>query len=171
VALIVEDGTGLADAEAYVSVAFADAYHLSMGSTAWAALGTTAKEQALRRGTQYLDSNYRFNGLKKTTTQRLEWPRETGSIYGAGYGSLYPQNYYPWPVRCVQEACCELALRSSAATLLPDESQAVKMEKIGPITVEYADGSGVAPRYPMIDYLLRNVTSGGGPGQIRIERI
>lgn len=162
-ALIVENGEGLADAEAYASVAFADAYHLAMGNTAWADLGTTAKEQALRRGTQYLDTNYTFTGTRKTTTQRLEWPRVTGSYY-------YFTTEFAWPVRCVQEACCELALRSSAATLLPDESQAVKMEKIGPITIEYADGSGSAPRFPLIDKMLRSVTR-SGPGQIRIERI
>ena len=162
-ALIVEDGEGLIDAEAYASVEFADAYHLAMGNDAWAALGTTAKEQALRRGTQYLDTNYTFTGSRKTTTQRLEWPRVTGSF-------CYFTTEFAWPVRVVQEACCELALRSSAATLQPDESQAIKMEKIGPITVEYADGSTGAPRYSMVDNMLRSVTR-SGPGQIRIERI
>lgn len=162
-ALIVEDGEGLIDAEAYASVEFADAYHLAMGNTTWANLGTTAKEQALRRGTQYLDSSYTFTGTRKTTTQRLEWPRVTGSYY-------YFTTEFTWPVRAVQEACCELALRSSAAKLLPDESQAVKIDKIGPITTEYFEGSSAAPRYSMVDNMLRSVTR-SGPGQIRIERI
>ena len=37
-ALIVEDGTGLANAESYVSVADATTYHTNYGNTAWTAI-------------------------------------------------------------------------------------------------------------------------------------
>jgi len=166
-ALIVEDGTGLTDAESYISVANADAYHLAMGNTSWAALATLAKEQALRRATQHLDTNYTFAGDRKTITQRLEWPRISGELYYAYTTFTYN---YAWPVRCVQESCAELALRSSSATLIPDETQGIKSEKIGPITVVYADGSSSQPSYTLIDNMLRSVTR-AGPGQLRVERI
>ena len=41
--LIVEDGTGLAGAESYVSVTDADTYHDKRGNTAWATLTTAQK--------------------------------------------------------------------------------------------------------------------------------
>ena len=77
--LIVEDGTGRADAESYASVSVADAYHTARGNTAWAALATTAlKEAALRKATDYLGQTYglRWKGYRMTTTQALDWPRE-----------------------------------------------------------------------------------------------
>lgn len=166
-ALIVEDGTGLANAESYISVAFFYAYHLAMGNTAAADLSETQVEQALRRATQHLDTNYTFTGDRKTITQRLEWPRVSGQLYYTYTTFTYS---YAWPVRCVQEACAELALRSSSATLIPDETQGIKSEKIGPITVVYADGSASQTRYTLIDNMLRTVTR-AGPGQLRVERI
>ena len=57
-ALITEDGTGRADAESYCSVAAADAHHAARGAAAWAALTTEAKEQALRRATDYMGQIY-----------------------------------------------------------------------------------------------------------------
>ena len=72
--IIVEDGTGLTTAVAYVAVADADAYHTAMGNTAWT--GTdAAKEIALRRATQYLDNRYTYRGTRLTSTQALEWPQ------------------------------------------------------------------------------------------------
>ena len=57
--LIVEDGTGKADAESYLSVADADTYHTKHGDSAdWDGASTGDKEEALRMGTQYLDATY-----------------------------------------------------------------------------------------------------------------
>ena len=45
--LIVEDGTGLANAESYVSVADATTYHANIGNTAWAAITSDATKEQL----------------------------------------------------------------------------------------------------------------------------
>lgn len=78
-ALIVENGTGLADAESYISVADCDALLLSWGrSTAeWEALTESAKEGLLRNSTMYIDSEYalKFSGEVLNSTQALAWPR------------------------------------------------------------------------------------------------
>lgn len=42
--LIVEDGTGIANADSYVSVAEADAYHVAFGNDLWAAIDPTKKK-------------------------------------------------------------------------------------------------------------------------------
>lgn len=104
-ALIVEDGTGLATAESYVSVSDADAYHVSFGNTDWAGYSTEQKEIALRRATVYIDSNYTFAGEKYRLAQRLEWPRYN-----------YSENE-AWPEVNIVQACCELALISNSPRL------------------------------------------------------
>ena len=49
-------------------MADADAYHTAYGNTGWT--GTeAAKEIALRRATQYIDSRYRFRGVRKDSDQ------------------------------------------------------------------------------------------------------
>lgn len=74
--IVVEDGTGLANADSYVSVAEAD---LLMSATSynadWAALTTGEKEDLLKAATRYLDASYRWYGKAKTNTQALGWPR------------------------------------------------------------------------------------------------
>lgn len=143
-ALTVEDGTGLTTAEAYVSVADADAYHTAYGNTGWT--GTeAAKEVALRRATQYIDSRYRFRGVRKDADQALEWPR-------VGYEP--DGRTESWPPTLLEQACCEAALRALSDTLRADASaDQVVEETVGPITVRYAGKSGQT-RYPVVDDLL-----------------
>lgn len=78
-ALIVEDGTGKADAESYADLAFANAYVTSQGGDAtWDATGDPAKEAALRKATQYVDDTFepQWKGWRKAASQALRWPRQ-----------------------------------------------------------------------------------------------
>lgn len=140
-ALIVEDGSGLPDAEAYISVADADAYHHARGNVAWAALTTEAKEAALRLGADYMGAVYgpKWCGKRLTDTQALDWPR-TG------------REGVPEAVR---RANAELAVRASAGPLLADQGPAVKQETVGPLSVTYADGARQSTRYAAVDAALR----------------
>ena len=75
-AFTVEDGSGVADANAYIPVAFADEHHGDRGNTAWT--GTTPeKEMAIIRATDYVDKRFgmKFRGFKQSKSQGLEWPR------------------------------------------------------------------------------------------------
>ena len=156
-ALIVEDGTGLPDADSYVSVADADIYATAMGHFAWldAAVTNDQKEVALRRATQYIDSEYTFRGSILDPDQALEWPREE----------------YAWPIRAVVHACCELAVRALSTALLVDvDAGSVKREKVGPLETEYFDQqNGGQVRFAVVDNLLRSVVVGGRT-TMRIER-
>lgn len=156
--LIVEDGTGLADAESYTSVAFADDYHSKRGNTAWAALDTAAKEAALRKASDYLGLHYgtRWKGEKSYERQALDWPRYGARVdqFDVGYDDV------PGPV---QQATASLALRSTTTDLVPDITQEVKREKVDVIEVEYQDHSSAQVRFREVDGLLRRyLTSGGG---------
>lgn len=76
-ALVVEDGTIVTDAESYISVADADVLIASRGGdAAWTALDTIAKEVQLRLSTEYLDLNYCYVGAVVDIDQSLGWPRQ-----------------------------------------------------------------------------------------------
>jgi hypothetical protein len=164
--LIVEDGTALANAEAYITVAAADQYFSDRGNVAWAALLTPAKEQALRAATDYLSSVYalRWAGVRRTTTQALDWPRlfvQRKHVAG-GYG-MFPLYYDESSVPVeVQRACAELALRASTATLNPDVGAQVKSQQVGPIQVTYIDGARQSQAFKSIDAMLAVFCLGAG---------
>ncbi len=150
--LTVENGTGFATADSYASRADADTYHAARGNAAWAAASTDARDAALRKATQYLDTRYRWVGNRSTLTQALEWPRY-----------FVPRLGYPsgWPQPRVVHACIELALRALSVDLLADdEGRDVLSEQVGPISVTYGPtGGGV--RYPVADLLVSPLILGG----------
>lgn len=155
---VVEDGTSKVDATSYASVDFADLYFEDRGNATWAAATDDAKEQALIRAADYMDSRFRFRGSKADEEQALEFPR-------AGYDEV--------PVK-VQRAACEYALRALSAPLQPDpvlvddsgRSVTRKTEIVGPIesTIEYSFGGEVQTirPWPAADKLLRDYIIPGG---------
>lgn len=162
--LVVEDGAGKADAESYVSVDYADAYHAARGNTAWATLTTSAKEIALRNGTGYIDANYTFKGQKNTQEQALQWPRYNAIIDDF----LWPSDQLPLDLL---KAACEMALRASAGPIQSDiASEVVKRSKVDVIEEEYFEPrNGGQPVYSAVDNLLRRLV-GIGRGQFRLTR-
>lgn len=155
-ALTVEDGTGLPDAEAYISVTDADAYFTARGNTAWAALTAEAKEQALRRACDYMGAVYglRWKSERTTTAQALDWPRV---------------DYNGVPA-AVARANAELAVRASAGDLLADQGAQVKSEQVGPIAVTYADGARQGKRYALVDGMLAAYLRDAGAGLVAVVR-
>ena len=160
--LIVEDGTGLAGAQSYVSVAEADVYHLARDNLAWAALTTSAKEIALRRATDYLGQVYNlsWDGKRTTETQALDWPRLGVLRRGISASpSYYSFNAIP---QAVLIASFELALRSLTLTLLPDLERRTLRETVGPISVSYDPTSSALVKFLVIEGLLRPLLKSGG---------
>lgn len=163
--LIVEDGTGLSTAEAYISVADADAYFLARGNAAWAALtDATAKEAALRLGADYMEGAYgqRWKGCRISQTQALSWPRD--GVVVDGY--TLPDDEVPLQVA---RANAELALRASAGTLLADQGAQVTQETVGPISVTYADGARQGMAYKQVDAMVASLLA-YGLGQVPVVR-
>lgn len=156
-ALIVEDGTGLATAESYISVADFKAYCDAHGLS-YAGKTDTQIEQALRRATQWIDATYsvRFDGYRVAELQALLWPM-SGLIDRGGYG--IPSDAVP---RQIVSATAEAGVRELASpqSLSPDvvPGEVVKREKIDKIEFEYAIGSGgasvMAPALTVIDGIL-----------------
>ncbi|QQP97929.1 DnaT-like ssDNA-binding protein [Lysobacter enzymogenes] len=139
--LIVEDGTGLPDAESYASAATASSHFAKRGVDAWGELSEDAKDAALRNATDYMEAVFGllWRSVRKTEEQALSWPR-------VGWGGV------PEPVI---RACCELALKASTGPLLPDQAAQVKQETVGPITVVYQDGARQGTYYAYVNEMLR----------------
>lgn len=154
-AIVVEDGTGLANAEAYISVADADAYFLARGNAAWAALLTDAKEAALRLGADYMEGAYgqRWKGCRVSQTQALSWPRDGVCVDGYEL----PDDEVPL---AVARANAELAVRASAGSLLEDQGAQVKSEQVGLIAVSYMDGARQAIKYAAVDAMVAALLNG-----------
>jgi hypothetical protein len=155
--LIVEDGTGLSTAESFISVADADTRHTNMGNTNWAALTTEEKEQALRRGTQYMEQAYRTRWLGTRTheDQALSWPRV---IMQAVDGWWIDSDEVP---SIVANACADMALKAAAGDLNADLTRGVVREKVGPLETEYDRASPQSTRYRAVDMMLAHLLSGG----------
>lgn len=172
-ALIIEDGTGKADAESYISVADASAYHLARGNAAWATLASdTIREQMLRKATDYMVATYRerWDGYRVTTTQALDWPRYEVPIRDSAtegvYAAFYAHDEVPV---AVARACAELALRAIDGDLAPDLEVPVTSEQVGPISVTYADGARQTTTFRAIGGMLSPFLRGAG-GMLRVSR-
>jgi hypothetical protein len=76
-ALIVEDGSGLPDADSYDSVANIGSYLAAYGDTAWALAALADQEVAARKATRYVDlrGQGRWEGSVRTIGQALAHPR------------------------------------------------------------------------------------------------
>lgn len=74
--MIVEDNTGLSNADSYVSIADALDYFDRYGGGETFVDSDSNQEQALRNGTRIVDGLIRWIGIPLTTTQALDWPRK-----------------------------------------------------------------------------------------------
>lgn len=164
-AFIVEDGTGLAAANSYVSVADADAYFLDRGNATWEDADTDVKQAALVRAAAALDGKYGalWPGVRATSAQALDWPR-TGAYDRDGY-------YLELVPKAVKNAACEGALieLESAGALSPvlERGGAVIREKVGSLETEYAVGASAQTAYTAIAQALARIVRSSG---IKITR-
>lgn len=175
-AFVVEDGTGLPNANSYSDVAYADDYFAERGITAWT--GDDSQKQAwLIQATDYIQQVFasRFVGAKATPDQALAWPR----IFAVTRDGLeLDSNMVP---SAVVRACCQYALRAIQGPLMPDPlvsaegyNVVTSRKKVGPIEKEFrimgSSGSPILIRsYPAADTLLTGLLN-GGTGGTRVTR-
>lgn len=163
-AIVVEDGTGLATANSYASVTTADAYHSARGNTAWTETSTSpdqGKAAALIRATAYIDAAYRgrFQGYRNNgRTQALEWPRM--GVIDTQYFSVSSTAI---PIEVVN-ATCEAAIReiASAGSLTADLERGGEVRSLsaGSVSIEYGAGASASTVYPIIEGLLAGLIGG-----------
>lgn len=130
-ALIVEDGTGLPNAEALAGTDEFFAYHAKMGNDT-TGIDVPRAEILLRRATTYYSGIYRsaIVGFRATASQSQEWPRRSNE---PGYFDLIN---YGVP-REVREGIIELALIADKTDIFAVPKRGKKRVKIGPLEVDY----------------------------------
>lgn len=152
--LVVEDGTGLANANSYVSVTEADAYWAGMGAdgTSWQALTTAQKEAALILATRYINNAgiFRYRGTRKSYEQRMEWPR-TGAA--ERNGPAIPDTVVPWRVK---DAVLAASLEATKGALEPRLKRGGKVvsSRVDAISVTYATDAPATDTLVAVDGLL-----------------
>lgn len=162
--LIVEDGTGLSNAESYISVTDADTYIAAYrgANATWDSATVASKEVAARQATQYLDGTSRWKGVKEFSTQALDWPRNFA----------YDENNIAFdgiPAKLEQATAEVMFLIVTGETItetITKLSQTIR-EKVDVIEVEYSEGASVQPYFPIITRLISDlVISGASMGRV-----
>lgn len=132
--LIIENGSGMADAESYIDLDYLIAYATKRGIDS-----SSMTESNIVKAQDYFETSYKFKGTKLKDTQALEFPRLiNGEVI--------------YPVR-VKSAICELALKS-VNVLLEDTSQKVIKEKVGELEVQYSENSSQEVNYRYVFNLI-----------------
>lgn len=146
--LIVEDGTGLANAEAYVSLAGFKAYCDNMGLS-YAGHADAVLEQKLRVAADYIDTAFRYKGRRLIASQALEFPR-------ADLADWSGHDVPGVPARVVK-ANCELAFKALSEALYADLDRGgkIRSESVGPISVSYADDAPAGRTFTFAANLLK----------------
>lgn len=147
-ALTVEDGTGLSNADAYISLAEFKTF-ASNRNYRWEDYEDFQIEASIRLATGWIDTYNRYKGQRLKTTQALEFPRadliDWSDYEVAGV-----------PAR-VKQACAELSFKGLTEALYADESRGgmVKSESVGPISVTYADNAPTGKVWTFAQNLLK----------------
>jgi hypothetical protein len=132
-ALIVETGAGVSNADSWVSLANATTHFANYGGF-WTG-ADAAKEQALRRAALWLSTFIRWNGAKAYTGNMLAWPR-IGMMDCDG--NSIAENTIPPQIVMAQLAAASAELQSPGI-LTPSITPGAqtKREKVDVIEVEY----------------------------------
>lgn len=155
-ALVHEDGSGLANAESYLSVMDADTYWAAHGSpSTWPAVGVSVatKESALRYATRALEARYEWRGALRSTTQALDWPR--AGAYDDD-GRVFADNAVPV---LLKEATAQMSHDHIARAKLDTVTPRLDSVTVGPISVDFASAFSVS-MWNYVDGLLQELISG-----------
>jgi len=178
--ITVEDGTIVALANAWGSLADADTYHEDRGNASWAAASDEDKEAAMIRATAGLESKYRerWIGFKSnfntvTAPQFLAWPRKKDKLEttAAGFALATMTKLTDFdnieigvdevPLVLIH-AFFEVALveltQPFVSTELSRENM-VKYERVDVIETEFFRNSPAVVQFPHIDNLLSGIAS------------
>jgi hypothetical protein len=171
-AIIIDSTVGGPAANSYISLAEANAFHLtSLDSVAWDDADNDQRARALLAATRLLESSLTWIGSAVSSAQALSWPR-----YGARTrtGYLFDPTVIP---NAVKEATAELArlLLAGATTVAAND---LKSLKAGPVNLVFTEAAANAEQaalpdsvYQMVRFLaIREPESGSGIRAVQVLR-
>jgi hypothetical protein len=157
-ALTAEDGTGLPDANSYVTPDEADV--ILTANASWTDLDSDAKEAALIAATEYLDTRFRWYGNTLTENQALLWPRTRNYD---NRGRIIPPGTIP---RQLKQATAQLAAVNvedpAALTSAIETTGSLKEFRVEGLAFTFDQNANLTSqfegnRYPEIETLLLSI--------------
>jgi hypothetical protein len=182
--LVIEDGTGIADANSYATAAEARDYAASRGVTLPAAPGSGVDqvETWLVLAADYLES-LDWIGVLASTGQALKWPRVLTSPYlDKPYIPVWGCVTYPLDSSLfvllpkVKTAQMQLVIeQSNGIDLFPStpggtSGQVVTRERVDVIETSYSDrfGTPMLPTMPKVEAMLKDLLYSRGLRSVRV---
>ena len=176
-AFVLEDGSGLTNSNAFVSVAAFKTYADDRGLVYSGTYSDAQIEQAIVRATDYLSNSFAWQGFRvkerndSAGAQALAWPR-TSVLDSAGY--TLDSESLPWEL---ENATCEVAWHELAnnRAMAPayDAHGRAKIEKVGPLMTEYdlsrLDPDGARPELLAVRDLIGQFLEQGALGGSRLS--
>lgn len=161
IAIIIEDGTQVVNANSYVDLATVRSYALNRGVALSVTDDVVAAQLILAK--DYIESkNDEFVGSRVTTTQVLSWPRQNVLQFD---GSFLPTNTIP---QALKDAQCQLVIEQfNGIVLMPTTDPAsggfVTHEKVDVLETTYSERVGTTrePIMRAVDALLKTLLSTG----------
>lgn len=152
-AIIVEDGSIIANANSYISIADTRTYALARGTTLSAVDADV--EELIIKAMDYVES-LGFKGIKFTQDQALQFPR--ANVYVDGY--LISTDEIPSDlIKGLNEVILSI---NNGEDPLADIARVQSSVKVGSLEVEYAPGSSTTLVRKISAALRKLLTSAGG---------
>lgn len=146
-----ETGDGVANANAAITVEYADDYHATRNNVAWERLTQAAKQGAIVNATDYIYRNYSFDGTPFKTEQGLHFP-----IFDLDGESATTPNSF-------MDAVAELAFVAKDRPLVsrdPQDRSWLIEDSQGPLVKRWAPGQGMpstAISFDWLDQMLADI--------------
>ena len=165
-ALIIEDGTTVANSNSYVTVAelrdYADARGITLSSD------DSACEILLIKAADYIESKRdRFQGIKYEADQSMQWPRDGVFIDGFEVSDTE----IPRELKYAQmQLACDSLTTDIMPNRLVDTQGAVTKQKVGDLEVAYANPTSPlsVPAFAKADALLAPLYKRNGMMAVRV---
>lgn len=179
-AVIVEDGTIVAGANAYASLSAVDTFHEDRLNTVWTAASDETKEAAMLRATAGLESKYRgrWFGFKAdhnagTAPQFLSWPRRddldqsrangftsaTMDEFTDGDGIAYPVTTVPALIVQAFNEVCLIEITQPFVSVELSRNDMLKYQRVDVIEQEWLRNAPAVVQFPHIDALLSTLAN------------
>lgn len=179
-AIIKEDGTIVAGANAYAALDEVDLYHEDRGNAIWTSADDETKEAAMLRATAGLESKYRgrWFGFKAdhnaaNAPQFLAWPRRddidqsrangftaaTMDEFTDGDGIAYPVDEIPALVIQAYKEVCLIEITQPFVSIQLSRDDMLKYQRVDVIEQEWLRNAPAVVQFPHIDALLSTLAN------------
>lgn len=171
-ALIVEDGTGLTDADSYISLVDARAYALKYGYSL--SIDDAAADIELRKGALYIGLfESSFSGRRLSDSQSLAWPR-VNAYKCAGNDQIdLPSDSAPLEIKCAQVIAANFYATGLDVRANDDGLGVASKEVVGAVKVSYFDNghTGKSVEITEATDMLSNYMCVGSSFTLRTVRV